>query len=284
MEVWTLTYKKNLINVTTMFGQLNFLYNRDGAVLVKDFLTNKDLELTKSAINFCIKNPSPFSSKITNGKKNSVFFSDYWTYKRNNFIQNLLSKKEIVKKIKEITGNKDVYFFHDHVLVKDPGSPSTPWHHDRPYYFLDGPNNFSIWITPDEVSEENSLAFCAGSHKSNNIYVPINFNDGSDLQSHPDLKKLDEQALMKESKNGILVFKMKPGDAIIFNNKTLHRSMPSSPDKARSALSLRMLGDNCKLTNFCCSNPQPPFQNFGMELVEGASIDIKWFPKLPLEI
>lgn len=263
--------------------KLNDIYQRNGAVLVKNFVNEEELELVRLAIDFCRKNPSPFSSKITKDhkKKGSSFFSDYWTYKRNNFIQTLLSKNEIVEKIKKITGNESVYFFHDHVLVKDPGSPSTPWHHDRPYYFIDGQNNFSIWITPDEVAEENSLAFCAGSHKSDNIYVPVNFNDGSDLNSHPDLKKLDDNAILKESDSGIIVYRMKPGDAIIFNNKTLHRSMPSSNEKVRTALSLRMVGDNCKLTKFCCSNPQPPFHKFGMELVEGSPIDTKWFPKLP---
>ena len=104
----------------------------------------------------------------------------------------------------------------------------TPWHHDRPYYFIDGPKNFSIWITPDDIDEENSLAFCAGSHKSDNIYIPVNFDDVSDLANEPTLKELDKVALAKEAENGILIFKMSPGDAIFFHNRTLHRSLPSS--------------------------------------------------------
>ena len=264
------------------FNELNLNYNRDGVVLVRNFLLDNDLDLVTSAIDFSLKNPSPYSSKITNKKKNSVFFSDYWTYKRNNFIKKILSNNDTISKVKRITGNKEVSFFHDHILVKDPSSPSTLWHHDRPYYFIDGANNFSIWITTDKVSEDNSLAFCAGSHKSKNIYVPVDFNDGSFLNSHPDLKKLDEDAFIQESEKGILVFNMKPGDAIIFNNKTLHRSMPSSNEKVRKALSLRMIGDNCKLTKFCCLNPQPPFHTFGMDLVEGGNTDPKWFPPLPL--
>jgi ectoine hydroxylase-related dioxygenase (phytanoyl-CoA dioxygenase family) len=128
------------------FDELNLNYNRDGVVLVRNFLPDNDLELVTSAIDFSLKNPSPYSSKITNKKTNSVFFSDYWTYKRNNFIKKILSNNNTINKVKKITGNKEISFFHDHILVKDPSSPSTLWHHDRPYYFIDGANNFSIWI------------------------------------------------------------------------------------------------------------------------------------------
>ena len=123
-------------------------------------------------------------------------------------------------------------------------------------------------VDVDDVDEENSLAFCSGSHKSKNIYVPVHFDNTSLLTDNPNLKVLDEKALEKESSNGILIFKMSPGDAIFFHNRTLHRSMPSSNKKVRSALSLRMLGDNACLTNICCKNPQPPFDKFGMDLIK----------------
>jgi len=261
---------------------LNKMFTENGVVLVKNFVSEKQLNLVKSAIHFTQKNPSPFSSKIQNKKNNSTFFHDYWTYKRNNFLKELLSDVQLIKSIKEISGNKKVNFFHDHILVKDPSSPHTPWHHDRPYYFTDGPSNFSIWITPDRVTEENSLAFCMGSHKSKNIYVPVDFSDTKNLSQNPNLKKLDTKAFARESAKGIVIYDMHPGDAIFFHNRTLHRSMPSSSNDARRALSLRMLGDDAFLTKICCSNPQPPFDKFGMKLVENGKISEEWFPTLPL--
>lgn len=258
----------------------NSFYKKNGAVLVKNFVTGKNLELVRSAIDFAKNNPSPFSSKIKS-KNESSFFHDYWTYKRNGFLKELLSNNQIVNKIKKVSGNEKIKFFHDHILVKDPKSIHTPWHHDRPYYFIDGPSNFSIWITTDSVDEDNSLAFCAGSHKSKNIYIPVHFDNSSLLTDNPNLKVLDEEALIEESQNGILVFKMQAGDAIFFHNRTLHRSMPSSDQKIRSALSLRMLGDNACLTNICCKNPQPPFNKFGMDVIEGGEPSKEWFPDLP---
>jgi ectoine hydroxylase-related dioxygenase (phytanoyl-CoA dioxygenase family) len=257
-------------------------YTSDGVVLVKNFVNENLLELVNKAIEYCETHPSPFSTKNLN--KKGSFFYDYWTYKKNVPIQSLLSDNDLINKIKKITGNENLNFFHDHVLVKNEGAQITPWHHDRPYYFVDGPNNFSVWITPDDVEEDNSLAFCAGSHKSNNLYVPVNFEDKSSLHTNENLKQLDDKELRKVSSNGILIYKMKPGDAIFFHNRTLHRSLPSSKASKRRALSLRMLGDNSVLTNICAKNPQPPFEKFGMEIIEGASPEQKWFPKLPLNI
>jgi ectoine hydroxylase-related dioxygenase (phytanoyl-CoA dioxygenase family) len=58
-----------------------------------------------------------------------------------------------------------VQMFHDHILVKEPGtSKATPWHQDGPYYFVDGQQNVSFWSPLDPVTEA-SLRCVAGSHK-----------------------------------------------------------------------------------------------------------------------
>jgi len=256
-------------------------YSNYGVALLKNFCSNKNLSLVKKAVDFCVNNPSPFSSKINSS--GGVFFHDYWTYKRNKYIKQLLSDPNLINTIKKIVSTKNLKFFHDHTLIKNPKSPSTPWHHDRPYYFLKGPKVFSVWITPDKVDEDNSLAFCINSHKSKYDYLPVHFDDKSNLLSHPSLKILDEESLSKESKNGIIVFKMQPGDAVIFHNKTLHRSLPSSENKKRSALSLRLVGDDTRLTKICVNNPQPPFHKFGMKLRENGKLDENWFPTLPFK-
>ena len=44
-------------------------------------------------------------------------------------------------------------FYHEHVLVKEPGTAaSTPWHHDQSYYPVDGQDVCSLWIPVDPVS------------------------------------------------------------------------------------------------------------------------------------
>ena len=47
----------------------------------------------------------------------------------------------------ELMGSRTVRLYHDHVLVKEPGTRQrTPWHQDQPYYNVDGRQNASMWL------------------------------------------------------------------------------------------------------------------------------------------
>jgi ectoine hydroxylase-related dioxygenase (phytanoyl-CoA dioxygenase family) len=53
-----------------------------------------------------------------------------------------------------LMGSERVQMFHDHVLVKEPGtSKPTPWHQDGPYYFVEGTQTVSFWSPLDPVKE-----------------------------------------------------------------------------------------------------------------------------------
>ena len=65
----------------------------------------------------------------------------------------------------QLMQSSTVRFFHEHVLVKQPGATEpTPWHHDDPYYGIDGLQNVSMWIALDRVPATSRLQFIAGSH------------------------------------------------------------------------------------------------------------------------
>ena len=52
----------------------------------------------------------------------------------------------------ELMGSRTVRLYHDHVLVKEPGTRQrTPWHQDQPYYNVDGRQNASMWFPVDPV-------------------------------------------------------------------------------------------------------------------------------------
>ena len=61
--------------------------------------------------------------------------------------------------------SQSAQLFHDHVLVKEPGTAKqTPWHQDSPYYFVEGQQTLSFWI-PVEPVEGATLRCVKGSHK-----------------------------------------------------------------------------------------------------------------------
>ncbi|GBM89098.1 hypothetical protein AVEN_184149-1 [Araneus ventricosus] len=93
----------------------------------------------------------------------------------------------------------EVAFYHEHVLVKEPGTDKeTPWHHDQSYYPIDGEKVCSIWMPVDPVPSDTCVQFIAGSHKWG-WFEPIKFeterpyqiidkeNDGKVYQKVPDV-------------------------------------------------------------------------------------------------
>ena len=57
--------------------------------------------------------------------------------------------------------------FHDHAFVKERGTAkATPWHHDLPYYCVDGTQTVSIYVSLDRTPIETGVRFLKGSHLS----------------------------------------------------------------------------------------------------------------------
>ena len=166
-----------------------------------------------------------------------------------------------------------VQVFHDHVLVKEPGtSESTPWHQDSPYYFVDGVQNVSF-CSPMDVVTDASLRCVAGSHSWKKAVLPTRwltetgfFPNDNDYMPVPDpeLEGMD----IKE-------WQMAPGDAVAFNYGTLHGARGNISDQRRRAFSLRFVGDDARYVERA-GPTSPPFP--GHEMMPGQVLREDWFP------
>ena len=79
--------------------------------------------------------------------------------------------------------SRKVNLFHEHVLVKEPGTEEpTPWHNDQPYWTVEGWQVASLWIPLDPVARENGVEYVAGSHRKGEWFKPKRFADSAD---HP---------------------------------------------------------------------------------------------------
>ena len=75
-------------------------------------------------------------------------------------------------------GSPKVNLYHEHVLVKEPGTKEkTPWHHDQPYYPIDGEDIISFWIPLDPVGQRTCPEYIAGSHRWGRWFIPARFAD-----------------------------------------------------------------------------------------------------------
>ena len=166
-------------------------------------------------------------------------------------------------------------FFHDHVLVKEPGSSIvTPWHQDQPYYCLEAKKNVSFWIPLDKIDSKKSLKCISGSHLWGKIHKPKRFN-GEDLYEN------DKSEEMPDIDNNIheyevLNWELTPGDAIAFNFKVIHGADANLNNiSRRRVFSARWVGDDGFFVDRK-GKGSPPFDH--LKLKTGDSLNIAEFP------
>lgn len=177
-----------------------------------------------------------------------------------------------------------VRLFHDHVLVKEPGTAiPTRWHQDQPYYNVDGHQNVSMWMPVDPVDRKASMNFVAGTHLGP-WYLPRTFLEGAAKWfpegSLAELPHFDAEADGTEGGTWRTVgWALEPGDAVFFHMATVHGAGPNEGPGRRRALSLRFLGDDMVYAHRPWKT-SPDFGDLTASLVDGEPLDHPAFPLL----
>jgi ectoine hydroxylase-related dioxygenase (phytanoyl-CoA dioxygenase family) len=150
----------------------------------------------------------------------------------------------------------------------------TPWHHDQPYYCVEGQQSVSFWIPLDPVSRAVSLECIAGSHRWNAVgYRPRRF-DGSRLYAEDRFEELpDIEAQRRELP--VRSWDLEPGDAIAFDFRTIHGAPGNDTAVARRVFSARWVGADARFVARG-SVGSPPFPH--LALADGAPFDAPEFP------
>jgi ectoine hydroxylase-related dioxygenase (phytanoyl-CoA dioxygenase family) len=265
-----------MMNGEMNLDQMHHDYDRDGVIMVRDFLNQNQLSTLMASLDYAVTNPGPMASDLVASDSGNFFF-DFLTFRRNPHIKSLCFDLELLHKLSKIVGTNEIRMFHDNVLIKSGDAPATRWHQDRPHYLVDGPKNFSVWMSPDDVSENESLAFIPESHKCGKIFHSRSFKDGEEISENNNFVSLTSEDFDLLTAKGIRVYHVRPGDAIVFDNRMLHSALRGREPANRRALSLRFIGDGAHLTtNF--ADPTPPLHRMGMKMIDGGTPNEIWFP------
>lgn len=249
-------------------------YQRDGVVLIKGLFADW-VETIRAGIDRNMAEPGPYAAENLNKGESGRFFDDYCNWTRIPEFSEVVHKSQAAEAAAMLTGSKSVQMFHDHVLVKEPGtSKPTPWHQDDPYYFVESEKTVSFWSPMDPVKEA-SLRCVAGSHKWEKPVLPVRWL--SEEKFYPDEDKY--MAVPDPDAEGmeIVEFPMEPGDAVAFTYKTLHGARGNDTSSRRRAFSLRLVGDDaCYIER---DGPtSPPFP--GHNMTPGDKLREDWFPTI----
>lgn len=247
-------------------------FQRDGVVLIKGLFADY-VEDIRMGIETNMNEPGIYASEnLTNGEAGR-FFDDYCNWNRIPKFEHVVRTSIAGEVAASLMKSRTSQIFHDHVLVKEPGtSKPTPWHQDRPYYFVDGEQTVSFWSPMDLVSDA-TLRCVTGSHKWKKPVLPVRWLSNDDFYPGEDayMPVPDPDA----EQMPIVEWEMEPGDAVAFNFGILHGARGNNSKNRRRAFSLRFVGDDARFIER--EGPtSPPFPGHGM--IAGDKLREDWFP------
>ena len=249
-------------------------FETDGAILIKGLFRDW-VDTIRAGIEKNMADPGPYAAENLNSGEPGRFFDDYCNWNRIAEFEEIIRHSEVGRVAAEIMRSQSTQLFHDHVLVKEPGtSRLTPWHQDSPYYFVDGKQTVSFW-SPMEPVKKASLRCVAGSHLWERPVLPTRWLSESDFYPENDQYMPVPDPDSDAAKFRILEWEMEPGDAVAFDFKTLHGARGNHSGRRRRAFSLRLLGDDARYV----TRPgptSPPFPDHGM--TDGQRLRKDWFP------
>ena len=221
-------------------------FARDGVVVMRGLLDQPWLDTIAAGVEQNRVDPSAWSHWYTDADEAVGFWSDYVTWTDVDEHRRVAFESPLAEAARTLMQSEQVRFFHEHVLVKEPGAAErTPWHHDQPYYCIDGDQNVSLWVALDRVPASSGMRFLAGSHRWDRWFVPRKFIDHTPYAAADDGYELvpDVDAMIADGAE-VLSFDVEPGDVVAFHYRTLHDAPGNDLATRRRAVSFRWVGDD----------------------------------------
>jgi len=234
-------------------------FRSDGVVHLRTAVDTTLVAEILESVDQLIKSPGRFGGSMTDRTAPGMFFQDRYLHPTHSDFLRYASDCGLAFSAASAMGSKKIRLYYDHVFVKEPGTQeSFVWHQDRPYWAVDGSQICSTWLALTNANAKSSaLEFVKGSHLWNRTFKP----------EYPALEGLPsqqvEEALWKgvadhidsfadacpafeehPDRYEILSFDVAPGDALLFDFRTVHRSGPNDGNNRRAAISWRWLGDD----------------------------------------
>ena len=260
-------------------------YHREGFVILRGVIPAETLEKIEQGVEKNLVNPSKWSNDYTTQANPDApqgrFFDDYVNWQTiSEFAETALGG--VLPQIAgELMGTDRPRFFHEHVLVKEPGTTTpTPWHHDDPYYGVEGMDNVSLWVPLDVVPEQISLRCISGTHLSTRRFIPNRFVDDSPYVAEADGFETFPTVEEMEALGDIVSCATAPGDVVAFHFRTLHGAPGTTTHPfRRRVVSYRYVGDDARWITRPWKT-SPPFSADG--LADGDVLNDPRFPQVQL--
>ncbi len=231
---------------TALTSQQVELYQREGWLIIEDFLTPDELRELCSAIGEAVSQMG--NTRIAGGVKSNqsidkgtdtyydrVFLQRVNLWKINDTVRKYFLHPELGKLLCKLAGVEGIRVWHDQTLQKRAWDNPTSWHVDDPNWSFHSPNAISIWIALDDATTQNGcMYYLPGTHKRTNFEKKGHFgpNMGALFDEYPDFREIEPVAA-----------EMKAGSAGFHNGLTAHAAGPNMTPYPRRAMTCIYMPD-----------------------------------------
>ena len=205
-------------------------YKKNGWVIIKSFLTNKEVNLAKKNIkSFLKKNFSKYKGRHINFALENEKFSEINSFHRlhdSKWVRNYSKRSKINTIAKIFLNNQEPELRASEYFAKPKkiGLP-VPIHQDNFYWNVKGNNGLTMWIALSEASKKNGAVFYySGSHKYGVFKHKKSFAKGSS-------QKIKNDRILKKFKKKFTNLEI--GDLLIHHCLVLHGSKPNNSKNKR---------------------------------------------------
>ena len=239
-------------------------FRRDGVLLLREAFADW-VEILRRGMEANIASPGWRERSVRPADGTAFFFQDFCNWRRIPEYHRFVTESPAAAIAGRLMGSKSARLFHEHVLIKEPGSSVvTPWHHDMPYYCVDGTKHCSLWITLDPVARDCVIEYVAGSHEWGREFRPERFN-GTSLNEGDARERIPDISANRADYD-IRGWAMEPGDAVAFTYRTVHGAPANHSSERRRAFSIRFVGDDAVYADKGVHSP--PFPDLDLEVGE----------------
>lgn len=255
-------------------------YRNDGVVCLRGLVSPAWIARLREGVDENLAAPGPYAKRYTPDGNPGMFFGDYCNWERIAAYRDFFFESPVKQAAAELMGSPKVNLYHEHVLVKEPGTKEkTPWHHDQPYYPIDGEHVISFWIPLDPVEKRTCPEYIAGSHRWGRWFRPARF---ADLKAHPTATDSRFEDLpdfeAERGRHRILSWELAVGDCIAFHGLTVHGAPENLSTHRRRAFSARFAGEDARFVLREGFMSPPPPEHGGPQV--GSRLDSVVFPVL----
>ena len=204
-------------------------YDRDGVVCLRRVFDERWLEVAELAIKEGRANPGPMYLDYSSETKPHTYETDFWVWQQNEAMRTLIFNSPAARTVGELMGVTSVMLVTDNWVVREAGAVNrAPWHHDGPYFDLDG-QWCVLWMGLEPVGPGESIVFLRGSHKWQRLFMPESFAGTgpkgeivAPYEPTPDFtRELERHEVME--------FSLERGDCLVFDRLTVHGAPNAKP-------------------------------------------------------